>query len=183
MPRSLSAQREGYRLKPTFKDLVDLVSSLAWPAVVLLLGFAFRRELRALFAAVVERATKVSGLGLSVELAASQVADERLGQRSSPDEKARALRDLEVAKAVAKKFDYWMRNYNHPPGRSHRDKLLEWLVADRGARYVSGDYGIFKALAEVVARMGYDTVPPPSEGEFVVKLAETEEREEHRRGR
>ncbi len=133
-----------------------------------------------MFRAVVERATKVSGLGMEIELAASQVADERLIQASSPDEKAKALRDLEVAKAVARKFDYWMQHYNHPPGKSHRDELLDWLVADRGARYVSSDYGVFKTLAEVASKMGYDTVPAPSEGEFLVKIREADECEEYR---
>ena len=125
----------------------------------------------------------MSGLGMEIELAGNQVASERLNEPSSPDEKARALRDLEVAKAVARKFDYWMRNYNHPPDESHRDALLTWLVADRGARYVSRDYGIFKALAAVVSKMGYDTVPPPSEGEFRVSIAEADEREESWRTR
>jgi len=120
---------------------------------------------------------------MEIEFAGIQVANERLTQPSTLDEKAKALRDLEVAKAVARKFDYWMRNYNHPPGKSHRDELLDWLVADRGARYVSRDYGVFKALAEVVEKMGYDTIPAPSEGEFMVKVAEADEREEYHRAR
>lgn len=170
-------------MTPTFKELVELVSALAWPSVVLILALAFRREAKAVFRAVVERATKLSGLGVEVELAASQVASERLMERSSPEEKAKALRDLEVAKAVSRKFDYWMKNYNHPPGISHRDELLDWLVADRGARYISGDYGIFKALADVLSKMGYDTLPPPSEAEFRIKLTEADEREEYRHAR
>jgi hypothetical protein len=170
-------------VNPTFKDFVDLISALAWPTVALLLVLTFRREARAIFRALFERATKVSGLGMEIELAANQVANERLMQPSSPDEKAKALRDLEIAKAVARKFDYWMKNYNHPEGLSHRDSLLDWLVADRGAWYVSRDYGVFKALAEVASKMGYDTLPPPSEGEFTVKIAEAQEREADWRAR
>jgi hypothetical protein len=171
-------------VNPTFKDIVDLVSALAWPATVLILAFAFRRELKAVFRAVLDRATKLSGLGVTVELAASQVQTERLSEGSPPEEKAKALRDLEVAKAIAPKFDYWMKNYNHPPGKSNRDELLDWLSADRGSRYVSRDYGIFKALAEVLAKMGYDTIPAPTEGEFSVALTEVDEREEeYRRSR
>lgn len=170
-------------MTPTFKDIVDLVGALAWPVVVLTIGLAFRGEIRRLLAAMVNRATKLSGLGVTVELAATQVETERLREQSSPEEKAKALRDLEVAKSVAKKFDYWRQKYTHPEGISDRDLLLQWLGADRGARYVSGDYGIFKALAEVLAKMGYETLPPPSEGEFRIELAECEEREEYRRGR
>ena len=168
-------------MNPTFKDLVELISALAWPCVVLLLVLAFRREAKAIFRAIIERATKVSGLGMEIELAANQVANERLIQPSSPDEKAKAMRDIDIAKAVVRKFDYWMKNYNHPEGLSHRQELLDWLVDDRGARYVSEDYGVFRALAEVAARMGYDTVPPPSEDEFTVKIAEATEHEEYRR--
>ena len=170
-------------MNPTFKDIVDLVSSLAWPAVVLILACAFRRELKAVFSAVLDRATKLSGLGVTVELAASQVQTERLSEDSLPEQKAKALRNLEVAKAIAPKFDYWMKNYNHRPGRSHRDELLDWLSADRGSKYVSRDYGIFKTLAEVLAKMGYDTIPAPSDGDFRVALAEADEREEEYRRR
>ena len=45
------------------------------------------------------------------------------------------------------------------------------------------DYGIFKALAEVASKMGYDTLPAPSEVEFMVKVAEADEREEYHRAR
>ena len=163
-------------MAPTFKDLVDLVGAIAWPGVVLLLGLAFRREIRHLLNAVVERATKLSGLGVTVELAAHQVESERLSEETSPEEKAKALRDVEIARAVAPKFDYWKKKYRHPEGISDRDSLLSWLDADRGARYVSADYGVFKALAEVLAKMGYETLPPPSETEFRLKVADYEDR-------
>ena len=167
-------------MTPTFKDLVDLIDALAWPTVVLILALGFRRQLRGFLATVIERATKVSGLGWTVEMAANQVESERLGEDSSAEDKAKALRELEVAKAAAKKFDYWMKRYSHPSDRSDRELLLDWLSADRGARYVSGDYGVFSALAEVAKKMGYDTLPPPSAGEFQIKLIEEEEREARR---
>ena len=87
-------------------DLADLISALAWPAVAVLLFVTCRGELKALFRVIVERATKVSGFGVEIELAANQVANERLIQSSSPDEKAKALRNLEIAKAAARRFDY-----------------------------------------------------------------------------
>jgi hypothetical protein len=170
-------------VNPTFKDIVDLVRALAWPSVALLLVLAFRREAKAIFRAVIERSTKVSALGVEIELAARQVVDERLMQPSSLDDKTKSLRDVEIAKAAARKFDYWMKNYNHPPDRSHRDNLLAWLVADRGARYVSRDYNVFKALAEVASKMGYDTLPAPSEAEFNFKIQDYDERDANRRAR
>ena len=161
-------------MTPTFKDIVELVGTLAWPLVVLIIGFAFRGEIRRLLAAMVDRATKLSGLGVTVELAASQVETERLMEPASTEEKAKALRDLEVAKAIAKRFDYWRREYKHPGGMSDRDSLLLWLGSNHGAPFVARDYGIFKALAEVLAKMGYETLPPPSEAELRNKLPESE---------
>jgi hypothetical protein len=46
-------------MTPTFKDLVDLVRAIAWPSVVLLLAVVFRGEVRSLFRAIQQRATKV----------------------------------------------------------------------------------------------------------------------------
>jgi hypothetical protein len=161
-------------MTPTFKDIVDLVDALAWPLVVLIIGLAFRGEIRRLLAALVDRATKLSGLGVTVELAASQVETERLREPSSSEEKAKALRDLEVAKAIAKKFDYWRREYSRPEGMSDRDSLLLWLGSNHGAPFVIEDYGVFKALVEVLAKMGYETVPPLSETEFRNKFSKSE---------
>ena len=76
-----------------------------------------------------------------------------------------------------------MRNYNHPAGLTHNQELLSWPVADNGARYVSRDYDIFKSLAEMLSDIGHDTMPPPSIGEFMVKIAEADKREEYRRSR
>lgn len=138
-------------MEVTVKDIIELVKALAWPFVALVILFSLRKEVRTLFRAVIDRATKISGAGMSVELAANQVQTERLAEPTSPDEKAKSLRSLEMAKAIVPKFDYWMKHYNHPPGKTHYDELLDWLVADRGARYVSGDYQTFKALAQVLA--------------------------------
>jgi hypothetical protein len=161
-------------MNPTFKDLVELISALIWPGIALILILAFRREVKAILRVVIERATKVSGFGVEIELAANQVERERLIQPSTPDEKAKALRDLEIARAAARKFDYWMKNYTQPPGLPHRALLLLWLVSDSGSRYVSHDYGVFKTLAEVASKMGYDTLPPPSEKEFMARIAKAE---------
>ena len=170
-------------MQPTFKDLVDLVSALIWPGVAVLLVLAFRREVKAILRVVVERATKLSGFGVEIELAANQVERERLIQPSTPDEKAKVLRDLEIARAAARKFDYWMKNFTQPPGLTQRNLLLSWLVSDRGSQYVSHDYGVFKTLAEVASKMGYDTLPPPPEDEFLARIAEAEKHEVHRRPR
>jgi hypothetical protein len=159
-------------MNPTFGDVVSLIAALAWPMAVIFLTLAFRREVKAFFRALGERATKLSWMGAQLELAANQVTTDRLVQPSSSDEKATALHEVEIARAVAGKFDYWMRNYNHPSAQSHREALLDWLVHDRGAQYVGRNYGVFKALAEILSKMGYDTAPPPSEGEFMAKLFE-----------
>lgn len=153
-------------MTPTFNDIVELVAALAWPLVVLIIGFTFRGEIRRLLATMAEKATKLSGLGVTVELAASQVETERLMEPSSTEEKAKALRDSEVAKAIAKKFDDWRREYKHPTDMSDRNSLLLWLGSNHGAPFAVHDYGIVKALAEVLAKMGYDTLPPPSEAEL-----------------
>jgi hypothetical protein len=182
-PKLVIWQELEISMNPTFKDLVSLVSAIAWPSVTVLMALAFRREVKGIFRAVTERANKVSGLGIQIELAGNQVTSERLLQASSPDEKAKALRDVEIAKAAAQRFDYWMKNYNHQPGLSHRDELLRWLVMDHGALYVSRDYGVFKALAEVVARMGYDTIPPPLEKEFMLWNQESDNRVKNRHAR
>lgn len=92
-------------------------------------------------------------------------------------------RSVDIATAIAPRFDYWMKNYNHPSGLTHNQELLNWLTHDRGARYVSRDYDIFKSLAEVLSDMGYDTMPPPSIGEFMLKIVEADERGEYRRSR
>lgn len=117
---------------------------------------------------------------MSVELAANQVQSEKLREHTPSDEKAKALRSLEIVKAIAPKFDYWMKNYRHPLGQTHFTRLLDWLVEDKGASYLSGDYETFKALAEVLSKMGYETMPPPSEGAFMDKIDEANEREKYR---
>ena len=55
-------------MKPSFKDLAELISALIWPSVALFLVLVFRWEAKAIFRAVVERATKVSGFGVEIEL-------------------------------------------------------------------------------------------------------------------
>ena len=170
-------------MNPTFNDIVDLLNALIWPLVLVFLVLMFRRETKSVIRAVVERVTKVSAFGIEIQLAANQVASDRLGRRASPEEKAKSLRDLEIARAAAMKFDYWMKNYNHPASLSHRDAMLNWLVADRGALYVARDYGVFKALAEVVSKMGYNTDPPPSEKEFEAWLEEADKQDAKHRTR
>jgi hypothetical protein len=168
-------------MNPEFKDIVDLVRALAWPSVSLSLVLTFRREAKEILRAVIERGSKVSAFGVNIELAAELVASERLMQLPSPDVKTKSLRVVEIAKAAARKFDYWMMNYKHPPDRSHRENLLVWLVADNGARCVLRDYDVFKALAEVASKMGYDTLPAPSEAEFNFKIKDAYELDTDRR--
>jgi len=165
----------------TVKYIIELVKALVWPFIALIVLFSLRKEITTLFKAVIDRATKISGAGMSVGLAANQVQAEKLAEPTSRDEKAKALRRLEMAKAIAPKFGYWMKNYNHPPGKTHYEELLDWLVMDRSTRYVSGDYDTFNALAEVLSKMCYDTIPTPSKGQFMVKVVEADEREEYRR--
>ena len=163
----------------TIKDLIELIEALAWPCSALIAILLMRKQLKILFEVIISRATKISGGGLSVDLAVNQVQSERLIESSTPEDKARDLRNLEIAKAIAPKFDYWMKNYNHPSGVTDYQELLDWLTHDKGARYVSRDYNIFTSLAEVLSKMGYDTIPAPTEGEFMVKIMKADEREEH----
>ena len=167
----------------TIKDIIDLINALAWPIVTLIIVLILRRELKSLTQVIIERATKISGGGMTVELAATQVKNQTLEDSTNPEEKAKALINLDIAKAVAPKFDYWMKRYNHPPGKTHYELLLDWLVAGRGAKYLAKDYGIFKALAEVLSKMGYDTLPSPSEGQFMMQLSESDKKEEYRKSK
>lgn len=122
---------------------------------------------------MVDRTTKLSVFGLSVELAAGEVEKERLMEPSSIDEKARALQEVEVAKAIAWEFDNWRKEYHHPDGMADRNLLLLWLGSNHGAPFVSRNYGIFKALIEILANMGYETLPTPSEAELRNALPES----------
>lgn len=170
-------------MKVEFKDIIELVKALIWPVVTLVIVVFLRNEVKSFIQAIITRATKISGAGMSVELAASQLQNQKLSEPTSPEEKAKALRNLEIAKSIAPKFDYWIKKYRHPEGMTHYQGLLDWLVADGGIRYVSKDYELFKALAEVLSKMDYDTIPPPSEGEFMLKVAEAEEKAEYRRSK
>ena len=162
-----------------FKIIADLVGSLAWPVTVLIIACTYRSEIKGILHVLPNRATKLSGLGVAVELAASQVAKDHLIEATTSDEKVKTLHDLEIAKAIAPKFDFWMSHYNHPKDQSDREGLLKWLSADRGFIFLSGNYQVFKALAEVVAKMGYDTIPAPTQGAFDLALIEAKDHEEY----
>lgn len=91
----------------------------------------------------------------------------------SEDEKVQRLRALELAKGIASRFDTWMKRYNHPE-QSDQMHLLDWLVADKGGTYTGEDYTVFEAIAEVLSQMGYKTMPPPTEGQFIAKVREND---------
>ena len=97
-------------------------------------------------------------------------------KKRSAEKEALALQAPDVTKALAQRVSHWITSYNHNTS-IHRELLLNWLVFDRGAKYVSKDYGVFTVLAEELSNMGYETVPPPSEGVFQLKIWEFEERE------
>ena len=80
---------------------------------------------------------------------------------------------------LAAKFDWWMKNYNHPT-QSDRMHLLEWLVADRGADLTGEDYALFEKLAAALTQMGYDTSSAPPKQAFLAKVREHEHRARHR---
>lgn len=155
------------------EHLIKLVEALAWPIVSLVALLLLRREIRSVVDAVAARATKLTAGGVSVELAASQLQSETLMQQTTAEEKEKRLRALELAKGIATRFDTWMKRYNHPD-QTDQMHLLDWLVADKGGTYTGDDYEIFKALAEVLSQMGYRTLPPPSEGQFIAKVRENE---------
>jgi hypothetical protein len=68
---------------------------------------------------------------------------------------------------LAKQFDYWMKTYDHPGGKTHNQELVAWLTADGGGRYVR-DYKSFCELAKVLsgAEFKYSTQPPPDESDY-----------------
>jgi hypothetical protein len=159
----------------SFKDIVDLIRAVAWPAVTMVLAILFRRELKNVASAVAEKATKVSALGVSVEMAAKEVKNDRLGEESPVRDKANALEAVDVAKAIVPKFDFWMKNHRLERAKPDRELLLDWIRVDpTAATYLSRDYDVFKALAEVLAKTGYNTSPLPSEAEFRVALSDAE---------
>lgn len=82
-----------------------------------------------------------------------------------------------VAKEAASRFDYWMKNYTHYGNSSDKQKLLEWLVSDKGHIVVADDYLVFTEMASLLHKQGYDTQPPPTKIEFKVALRQAQERE------
>ncbi len=152
---------------------IELVKALAWPIVSLVVLLLLRREIRRVVDAIGARATKLTAGGVSIELAVCQLQSQVISQETTEEEKIQRLRALEITKGIAMRFDTWMKQYNHPdqPDQLH---LLEWLVADKGGTYTGVDYAVFKALAEVLSKMGYETLPAPSEGQFLAKVRENE---------
>jgi len=60
-------------------------------------------------------------------------------------------RDLQQAE---QKFDYWMKNYNHPENMTPAEGLLDW-VAVAGKELVT-DYEEFTELTKRLSQMGYE---------------------------
>lgn len=56
------------------EEWIDLAGVLVWPVVVLALGLALRRHIGAFLGAIGGRATKVSVMSVSVELAVASEA-------------------------------------------------------------------------------------------------------------
>jgi hypothetical protein len=154
-------------------QIIKLVEALAWPVVSLIALLLLRLEIRRVVDAVAARAIKLTAGGVSVELAAGQLQNQALSQEATEEEKIQRLRALELAKGIASRFDTWMKRYNHPE-QSDQMHLLDWLVADKGGTYTGDDYVVFKALAEVLSQMGYETLPPPTEGQFLAKVKEND---------
>ncbi len=159
-----------------FKDIVALISALAWPVIVLILLVIFRTEIQRLLDRAVKRATKLSAGPVSVEFAASQIKEEVLSKDTSPEAKAQELRLLELAQESAQKFDFWMKRFRQPK-ESDSQRLLAWLVEDRGVLTISRDYDVFAKTAQVLSRMGYKTIPAPLKSEFDERVREYDSRE------
>lgn len=155
------------------EQIAKLVNALAWPIVFIITLLVLRVEIRRVVDAISARATKLTAGSVSVELAAEELQNQALTQERTEEERIKRLRDLEVAKGIASRFDTWMKRYNHPE-QTDQMHLLDWLVADKGATYTGNDYAIFQALAEVLSKMGYQTLPSPSEGQFMAKVRENE---------
>lgn len=151
--------------------IMRFVEATAWPLVVLALFVLLRREIRALVQAVASKAKKISAAGVSIELAARHLEQKVLAEAPPDEERVKVLRNVELAKGLAGNFDHWMRSHNHPdqPDSMH---LLDWLTHARGAEYVGEDYQLFRDIAEILHGMGYKTLPPPGEPQFLAKLRE-----------
>jgi hypothetical protein len=159
-------------------DIIKCLSSLAWPAVALIALIVLQKEVKELLRSLTNSSSKFSiPGGLAFEITKVQDAYQRessslLADSSSADEKVKRLRALEVAKQSAERFVEWRRKYNHSRWPSDSMKLLEWLVADRGADYIAYDYSAFQAMAEILNGAGYNTLPVPGENEFNVRCEE-----------
>ena len=61
------------------------------------------------------------------------------------------------AEEVAKRFDYWIRNYIHHGEKTDAERLIHWLEADHGYAKVAEDYHVFRKVAEALEHRGYNT--------------------------
>jgi hypothetical protein len=95
------------------------------------------------------------------------------GNRLSRQER---LRIETQAQEAAKKFDYWMKRYNHIGEKTDSERLIEWIDADKGYAKVAEQYPVFVKMAKNLKRLGYDISPPPTEAEFIVAVEEAKER-------
>ncbi len=164
--------------------LVRLLTDCAWPIVALIVFISLKTELKGLLRRVENSLSKLSlpgGFTLdlqNIELAAESEKKRLLSETATAAEVSKDLRTLEAAKASAERFIIWMAMYNHQNVERHSMKLLDWLVADRGARYLSEDYEVFKSMATILAESGYRTIPVPSEQEFNQKCEESRLRDD-----
>jgi hypothetical protein len=158
---------------------VKLLTDWSWPIVVLIVFASLRTELQGLLRRVENSLSRLSlpgGFALdlqNIEQATENQKEKLSSSTVTPEEAARNRRILEVAKSSAEKFIYWMTKYNHRNFEGDSMRLLDWLVADRGARYLSENYDVFKMMAFILAESGYHTIPVPSEDEFNQKCKES----------
>jgi hypothetical protein len=89
-------------MKIEFKDIASLVSSAFWPAVVLLLAWIYRKDIRAILNLILTRATKLSLGGASIELAANEAKNQVVQSQQSPEKKLAELDTLARAESIAK---------------------------------------------------------------------------------
>jgi hypothetical protein len=165
--------------EPSYDLIIRLLTDWAWPIVALIVFANLRGELKRLLGRIANSLSKISlpgGIALDLQNIEQVTANKKrnlLSITPTAEETAKDLRTLEVAKASAEKFIYWMANYNHQRVEPHSMKLLDWLVEDRGAAYLSENYDVFKEMATILAESGYRTFPIPSEREFRQKCKES----------
>jgi len=146
-----------------FKDVVTLISGIAWPALIITTLLIYRKDIRLILNLILTRATKLSAGGLSVDLSADEIRKGVIGSNATSDEKGRQLFRLEVAKNAANSFIRWfisepVIHARQPSGficdLTLKEILLAWIAYFGGSEILSRNYETFLLMLEVITGLG-----------------------------